>query len=371
MYVTFEKDFLFADGFKTRPLYFYLGGINLEYINNLSENLLKVSTDFIDKYMPSADGTFVKVYLLGLRQCSEGLTLTPKGIAAFLNILESDVLRAWKYWEDVGIVRCSQDQKGNFTVTFLDPSPKNNIGTPTLAPKKPSYSSSEISGYISDHEEMRELLRHAEVTLNKPLSSNDQSTIFSFHDWLGLPVDVIAMLISYNASIGKKSMRAIELMAITWSENQIDTTEKAEKYLTQLTESNSKINSFKRAIGIFDRVLTKAEADYLSEWAHKLGSPVELIKLAAEITALNTGKISLPYMNTMLQEWYRKGIKSAADARAMRAEFKKQSGEIVKASANSKGGKFGDYSCKTTYDFNAIENAALNFKKTSPSGDES
>ena len=334
---------------------FLKGGIVLSYSNTVSENHIKIPTCFIDRYMPHADGTFVKVYLLGLRQCNEGTPLTPKGIATLLGILESDVLRAWKFWEAEGLVKCKENTEG-FAVEFLDPagSKKNSAA---LLPAKPSYSSGEISGYISDHQEMRSLLQYVEKALGKTLSSNDQSTIFGFHDWLGLPVDVIAMIISYCVSINRKSMRSIELMAINWSENQVDTTEKAEKYLLQLQESNSKISSYKRAIGIFDRVLTKAEADFLSEWVHKLNSPVELVKLSAEITALNTGKISLPYMNTMLQEWYSKGIKSAADARAMRNEFKKQSGEMKKS------GKFADYSCKTNYDFSAIENAALHFKK--------
>ena len=328
----------------------------MEYSKTVSDNYIKLSTFFIDKYMPHADGTFVKVYLLGLRQCSDGLSLTPKGIAAVLNIIESDVLRAWKYWESVGLVKCN-DTAGKLTVTFLNPDPTPQKPASVL-PQKPGYSSSEISEYISDHGEMRELLHHAEITLGKTLSSNDQSTIFGLHDWLGLPVEVIAMLISYSVSINRKSMRSIELMAINWSENQIDTPDKAEKYLVQLQENNSKISSYKRAIGLYDRVLTKAETDFFSEWAHKLNSPVELVKLAAEITAINTGKISLPYMNTMLQEWYSKGIKSVTDARAMRNEFKKQSGEIKKTT-----GKFGDYSCKSSYDFSAIENAALNFKK--------
>ncbi len=330
----------------------------MSYTNNISENYIKLPAYFIDRYMPLADGTFVKVYLLGLRQCSEGITLTPKGMAAVLNILESDVLRAWKYWEDEGLVKCTTDSESRLEIEFLNPteSKKTSVG---VLPSKPSYSSAEITGYISDHMEMRSLLQYAEKALGKTLSSNDQSTIFGLHDWLGLPVDVIAMLISYCVSAGRKSMRSIELMAINWSENHVDTVEKAEKYLLQLQENNSKISSYKRAIGIFDRVLTKAEADYLSQWAHKLNSPVELVRLSAEITALNTGKISLPYMNTMLQEWFSKGIKSAADARAMRNEFKKQSGEIKKSS----GGKFSDYSCKSSYDFTAIENAALHFKK--------
>ncbi|MDP4118299.1 MAG: DnaD domain protein [Bacillota bacterium] len=335
------------------------GDMMSAYIESSSADYIKVSSRFIDKFLPCADGTFVKVYLLGLRQCSNGTSLTDEGIACSLDILESDVHRAWKYWESQGVISLSKDEKGNRIIAFRDLSDEIQKSLPLARPGKPEYSSAEISSYAADHAEMRELLRHAETSLGKPLSSNDQSTIFSLHDWLGLPIEVVTLLINYCVSIGKKSMRSIELMAINWSEHDIDSLEKAEKYLVILQENNSKISSYRRAIGIYDRMLTKAEADYLSEWAYKLNSPVELVKLAAEITALNTGKISLPYMNTMLQDWYSKGIKSAADARAMRNEFKKQ----TSCKDTKKSGGFNDYSCKTEYDYAAIERSALHFNK--------
>ena len=354
-----------ADGF-ARPLRIFQEvpeGLQ-KYIFNSSESYIKLSAKFIDKYMPSADGTFVKVYLLGLKQCGERTPLDSAGLASVLDILESDVLRAWKYWEKCGVVRL--EGTAELTVTFLSLDEPVREVQHVITPQKPSYSSSEIAKYASDHAEMRELLRHAEKVLQKSLSSNDQSTIFGFHDWLGLPVEVISLLLTYCASVNKKSMRSIELMAISWSEQGINSLEKAEQYLAILQENNSKINSYKRAIGIFGRVLTKAELDYLSNWAYKLSSPIELVKLAAEITALNTGKTSLPYMNTMLQEWYSKGIKTAADARAMRNEFKNKT-----AAVNSGGkSKFSDYSMKTTYDYEAIEQAALNFKKKRQEGDK-
>lgn len=330
--------------------------------NITPESYIKLSSVFIDKYMPSADGTFVKVYLAGLRSSCGGVNLTPKGIAAILGILESDVIRAWKYWSDMGVVSINYDDKNTPLISFLELSETGTVN-PKILPAKPSYSASEITEFVSDHSEMRELLKFAEKALGKTLSSNDQSTIFSLHDWLGLPVDVIALLLSYCMTANKKSMRFIELTAINWNENEINTVKKAEKYLHDLKESNSKINSYKRAMGIFDRVLTKAESDFMLEWSGKLSSPTELVKLAAEITAINTGKISLPYMNTILQDWYSKGIKTAADARAMRSEFKKQSEKI------NTSNKFGDYSYKSTYDFNAIEQAAINIKPIKKQGE--
>ena len=64
-----------------------------------------VSDTFLTQYMPSANGTYVKVYLyflhpsLSLRYA----TLTTTAAASTLHMIESDVLEALRYWENCGL----------------------------------------------------------------------------------------------------------------------------------------------------------------------------------------------------------------------------------------------------------------------------
>lgn len=62
---------------------------------------------FINDYMPMANGTYVKVYLLGYKYAYDRdarIEVNNSTIAKHLNIPLDDVLRAWDFWESKGII---------------------------------------------------------------------------------------------------------------------------------------------------------------------------------------------------------------------------------------------------------------------------
>ena len=65
------------------------------------EGVTPISNRFIDRFLPEANGEFVKVYLLLLRRVAEGGELSVSYMADKLNHTEKDVLRALKYWEKI------------------------------------------------------------------------------------------------------------------------------------------------------------------------------------------------------------------------------------------------------------------------------
>ncbi len=68
-----------------------------------------VSNQFIDYYMPQANGEFVKVYLYLLR-CASDPTLDAGicSIADRCNHTEKDVARALRYWEQAGLIKLTK-----------------------------------------------------------------------------------------------------------------------------------------------------------------------------------------------------------------------------------------------------------------------
>ena len=81
-----------------------------------------VSNVFIDSFMAKARGEYVKVYLLGLKYCISGeIGASSSLIASALSLLETDVLNAWNYWNDEGVIKLTPiDNIGNYNVEFLD-----------------------------------------------------------------------------------------------------------------------------------------------------------------------------------------------------------------------------------------------------------
>src|ERR1700737_4443774 len=81
-----------------------------------------VSNIFIDKFMPKARGEFVKVYLLGLKYCMSGeIGANSSMLANTLHLLETDVMNAWNFWNDEGVIKIQPiDNMNNFNIEFLD-----------------------------------------------------------------------------------------------------------------------------------------------------------------------------------------------------------------------------------------------------------
>ncbi|MBQ2663921.1 MAG: DNA replication protein DnaD, partial [Clostridia bacterium] len=70
---------------------------------NANFNYVPVSREFIENYMPPANGAYVKVYLYALSLGYDGLEMSNAEIARVLNLVESDVVNALKFWQEEGL----------------------------------------------------------------------------------------------------------------------------------------------------------------------------------------------------------------------------------------------------------------------------
>ena len=90
---------------------------NYDLLDTAVENI------FINKYMASAPGDFVKVYLFGLMYAELGEEMSNEKIAKRLGLREGDVRKAWTYWEDMGIIHkngIDKEDKSNYQVEFVN-----------------------------------------------------------------------------------------------------------------------------------------------------------------------------------------------------------------------------------------------------------
>ena len=89
------------------------------------DNAILLDHEFIDQYMPEANGEYVKVYLLLLRLLNDAKTpLTISGIADILDDTEKDVIRALKYWKKQGLLDYE-----TFSTPTAVPDPKITLWT--------------------------------------------------------------------------------------------------------------------------------------------------------------------------------------------------------------------------------------------------
>lgn len=259
-----------------------------------------LSTIFVDKYMPGSNPIYVQVYLYALRLCySAGGEADNKKIAEALDILETDVYRAFKYWEEKGIVRVNDDG-----VEFVDLSRE---AVPEK-PDKPTYKPDEIVEIVNHNDEIKQLFIHAECIFGKTLSKTDMGTLLGFYDWLRLPLEVILMLLEHCAALSKTSMRYAEKVAISWANDGVNTIDKAKEYLANSDKRAKLGRKYKKLLGITNRDMSDSEYAHIIQWTENMNMSQQMIKLAHEKTVMATGGISFPYMNGIIQSWYKKGI---------------------------------------------------------------
>ncbi|MBR2264817.1 MAG: hypothetical protein IJ917_10865, partial [Firmicutes bacterium] len=85
--------------------------ISLE--SDYSNDSTTIPNTFFDRYLPHANGEFLKIYLYLLRWMPvPGHTITLSSIADFFEMTESDVMRALRYWEKARLLCMVLDQDG-------------------------------------------------------------------------------------------------------------------------------------------------------------------------------------------------------------------------------------------------------------------
>lgn len=244
---------------------------------------IKFSTDFTDNYILKSSPNYAMVYIYAYRKKADGVCPDVSEIASALSMDKDEVIRAEKYWIDLGF--------DIFTVPKIPPESE-----------KSRYTPGEIAKFADRDFELCTLYEEAEKLMKKPLSSNDQQTIFWIYNDLGFSAPLIILIINYAASIEKCRVRYIEKIAVEWSENGISTFADAEKYLAEKERAMSYEQKIKRMFGI-DRKLTATEKTVISSWCGELKPSDEELSKAYDICIERTGKFSAKYINAILVNW--------------------------------------------------------------------
>lgn len=280
--------------------------------------IVPLELSFINKYLPSANPTHVMVYIYALGLCYSGKESDNASIAEALDILESDVIKAWKYWVKMGLISLGEDG----TVTFLstngekvrDEKPKSAPKAQTVEPSplRRDIPMTEITSKMEMDKALSDTLKMAQLIWEKPLTQSEIKTLYSFLEWYSFSNEVLLMLLEYCAADEKtKNIKYMEAVAENWSNEGITTVKAAEKVLRKKEKERSMVKKCASMFGL-SRAFSDREIQYISDWTNNLGMSEAMIKEAYARTTLNTGKLSFQYMNKILASWSNEGIKSVS-----------------------------------------------------------
>lgn len=385
-----------------------------------AQDVTVISNTFLDRFLPRANGDFIKVYLYLLRTAGTGEhTITLCSVADTLECTENDVRRALKYWEKEQILTLERDETGEVReIAFVSCSPeksepnaeKAESGTasesvptriapfsdevtaeemdegtippislivtkddlapvqtqePEEASPRPSDITTARMAELGTQDEIRELFFIAQQYLGKPLTRGEMQHICFYYDDLHFSADLIDYLLEYCIGHNHKSFRYIDKVAMNWQEQGINSVRDAR---IAVGSYHKEYYDILRYLGINNHHPVEGEIRIMKKWIETFHFPMEIIKEACERTVLGASKPTLHYTDSILTSWYRSGVKTLADVERLDREHTiEQANEKTKRTASRQRrtsssvvtNGYSDYG-EHGYDYDSLERQLAN-----------
>ena len=357
-----------------------------------SETYSSISNFFIDYYMTDANGEFVKIYLYLVRLLQHGNPVTVAQIADHFNLTENDICRAIRYWISRDVLRFKYDDNkrlsgivllplhapatdmdlGIDAVTLLKSDASdledntkneviyaeknildNNATNGTIkapvsqtkqVPDVPVFTKKAIEAKLRD-EEWEDLTFQLETYFARPLSNNEINSLMYIHDSLGFSVDLMEYLFEYCLTLGKKSVKYAQAVAIEWYKDDIKNRQTAKE---NYTATNGMIKLVYKELGINNRTCpTQAELAFVKTWSNDYAMTPELIQLACQKAILSKpNSANFKYVNGIIESWHKNNVKTISDVDELDKTF------VAKINAKTNSTKqpsnvssFNNFSC--------------------------
>ena len=282
-----------------------------------------VPSEVVDDYIKLAGSVQIKVLLWMMRHSAEDKSIDE--LSSAIGVSAPDCIDALNFWKETGIFISSESEIKPEVVPAEKPvikkeTPKvnNTKILPEIEVVKPTVE--QIVARGGESEEIRFLFQEAQMRLGKTIGHDGQAVLLMMHDAYGLPVEVIVTIIEYCVSVGKTSTSYIAKIGKDWGEREIDTLEKADEVINELKASDEMWGEFRIRTGISTPRPTAAQMKYLNRWKNEFNFSMEMILLAYEETANNIQKMSFPYMDKILKNWFEEGLRTPNDVTKAKKE---------------------------------------------------
>lgn len=288
---------------------------------------------FINDYMPMANGTYVKVYLLGYKYAHDrdgDISVNNETLAKNLDIPLGDVLRAWDFWEKLGIIekiKTETEDKLNYQIRFLNLKQlyiKNNIYLfqDEKEVKLPKVSSEDLLK-ANRSKAINSMFNNIDDILKRQTVPVEKQRILSWINDYNMNPDVIEKACSY--SVEKKGIRRlqyIEAIIRNWYDKGLTNMESLMEEFQNMDEAYYRQYKIMKSLGLHGRPIRDDEKRMIDTWFYEYKFTMDIILNACSRDKNPTPSVN--YVNGILKSWHTKGIKSLEDVDTMDIKPEKQ-----------------------------------------------
>ena len=189
----------------------------------------------------------------------------------------------------------------------------------------------------------RMLVPQTEEKLGKRLKTADLQILAGLYDDLGLPADVIYLLVCHCVTRSEErygpgrrpTLRQIEKEGYHWAQRGLFDQESASQYLRDWNVRRSAMSRYMQVLGLGDRRPVESEERYIADWMDK-GFPPETVALAYDKTVFYKKELNWRYLNGILRRWHENGwhteeeVRQSDSRKPSRREEKKDDSRMEK-----------------------------------------
>ena len=260
-----------------------------------ADESLTVTAAAARKLLERGDGDAALLYLALLRHHG---TVMPRSLAGELRWDRPRIEEAEQVLGQLGLIAAPAET--------VPPEP---------ADERPSYGRDDVADRLERSGEFRTLTAEVERRLGKKLTTPDIGVLLGLNDYLGLPADVIYLLVCHCAERVQRhygpgrrpGMKQIEKEGYAWARMGIDTQAAAAEYLKKYAQRQGAMPQYMRALGLGERPPVASEEKYLSAW-QEMGFAPEAVALACDKTVLKCHELKWAYCNGILKRWHEAGL---------------------------------------------------------------
>lgn len=384
-------------------------------LTGTQERYTAVPNLFLDRYLPGADGEFVKVYLLLWRYYTAGQAISVTELADRMDDTEKDILRGIRYWEKQKLLACTTNERGQITgIRFLpvrseeqeeaapeaskqkEPVPQeaDQRGDAPRAALPEGRRQEERYQQGSCQAEHYQEEGHQEVRPQKERSSRaaagkqetNRSVKAATHKRLALDED-FGQLVYIVGKYLNRNLRQADSQILEYLYGELNLSAELLEYLVescvdaghtslhyiekialdwhergirtveeareQAEISRKQYYQILKAFGISRRGPAPEEKKLMDLWLHEYSFSMDIILEACSRTIRATHEPSFEYANGILADWKKKGVKSSGDITAQDELFQKKREAEKNGAKGPARNRFHNYE-QSGYDYDRI-----------------
>ena len=329
-----------------------------------------ISNAFIEHFMLDANGSYVKVYLY-LSKCiqSGGIDISIPFLADKTDSTERDIIRALQHWEKKGLIKIILDNvteqissiqmlnpddvyQAAKSASYIDDTAEDIASTSQIPFSSKEKKSDSVNSVSISAEQRKELaanqdfqfaLQAIQSFLERPFKSNEIELISYLYGTLHFSSELLIHLYDYCISLGKSNSNYIQAVALSWHEQGVKSPEDAKKVTT---DYNTAYTAISKALGL-GRPLAIIEKQFVERWQKEWMIDLSVIIEACNRTMLKIQKADFKYIEGILDNWHKSGIKTLLDVEKAdeiyakhKSEKSNNSQKNYRYNANNSGGSY-------------------------------